>query len=154
MSKLEITKSPYLAEVEVSYKTKVKAADRPLLNDSQKCYGYLMDIWSGKIEYCEEFVIVMLNRANKSLGWVKISQGGVAGTVVDRKMILQPAILANASSIVISHNHPSGNKTPSQEDLRLTKEIQAACKFMDIKLVDHIIITFEGYYSFADEGVL
>ena len=150
----ELVKSPCLAEVQITYKTKVKPSDRPLLNDSQKCYNYLMDIWSGKIEYCEEFVIVMLNRANKSLGWVKISQGGVTGTVVDRKMILQPALLANASSIVIAHNHPSGSTKPSEQDLRLTKEIQAACKFMDITLIDHVIVTFEGYYSFADEGQL
>lgn len=154
MRKLEAIKSSCLAEVEVMYKTKVKPSDRPLLNSSTLCYDYLIDVWSGKIEYCEEFIIVMLNRANKALGWVKISQGSAAGTVVDSRMILQPAILANASGIILAHNHPSGNKRPSEQDLQLTKKIQAACKFMDISLIDHIIVTTEGYYSFADEGQL
>jgi DNA repair protein RadC len=148
----ELTKAPYLAEVEVLYKTKVKAKDRVKLNDSKKCYEYLLDAWSGKIEYCEEFIIVLVNRANQALGWVKISQGSVAGTVVDVKMILQPAILANASGIILAHNHPSGNTRPSDQDLALTKKVQAACKFMDISLIDHLIITTEAYYSFADEG--
>lgn len=152
MRKLEPIKSWCLAEVEVMYKTKVKPSDRPLLNSSTLCYDYLIHAWSGKIEYCEEFIIVMLNRANKALGWVKISQGSAAGTVVDSRMILQPAILANASGIILAHNHPSGNKKPSEQDLQLTKKIQAACKFMDISLIDHIIVTTEGYYSFADEG--
>jgi DNA repair protein RadC len=148
----ELTKSPCLAEVQIIYKTKVKPSDRPILNNSELCYKYLLDVWSGNIEYCEEFIIVMLNRANKALGWTKISQGGIAGTIVDRRMILQPALLANASAIILAHNHPSGSKIPSEQDLKLTKEIQAACKYMDINLVDHLIVTTEGYYSFADEG--
>jgi len=150
----ELTISPLLAEVELSYKTKIKPSQRPQLNDSKKVYDYLLDVWTGNIEYFEEFVVVFLNRHNKALGWKKISQGGVAGTVVDVKLILQGAILANASGIVLAHNHPSGNTRPSEGDLALTKKIQAACKFMDINIIDHIIVTTENYYSFADEGNL
>jgi DNA repair protein RadC len=105
-------------------------------------------------EYVEHFCILMLNRANKVLGIEKISTGGAAGTVVDTKVIFKKALEKNASSIILCHNHPSGTLRPSQQDLTLTKNLTAAGKFMDIPIIDHMILTSGGYVSLADEGYL
>lgn len=102
----------------------------------------------------EEFWILILNRANLVIKKEMISRGGVSGTVVDTKIIFKAAIENYASSIVICHNHPSGNLKPSEADMRITKTIKDAGKIMEIPLLDHLIITENGFYSFADEGVL
>ena len=98
--------------------------------------------------------MLLLNRANKVLGIFQASSGGVTGTVADPKLILVAALKSNASSLVISHNHPSGNLKPSRQDEELTMKIKEAAKFLDIRLLDHLIVTPEAYYSFADEGIL
>lgn len=108
----------------------------------------------GKLDWVEEFVVIALNRANKVLGFYKISSGGVSGTVADPKVIFQFALLSNASAIIISHNHPSGNVKPSTADLALTKKIKGAADYLDISVLDHIIVTDESHFSFADEGIL
>lgn len=102
----------------------------------------------------EEFWILLLNRSNKVIDKMKISQGGVAGTVIDKKIILKMALENLASSIILCHNHPSGNINPSQADIEITKGINDAAKLMDIKLLDHIIVADQDYYSFLDEGLL
>lgn len=102
----------------------------------------------------EEFWILMLNRANKIIGKHPVSQGGIAGTVVDAKMVFKPAVEHSASSVILCHNHPSGNRQPSQEDIKLTKKLQDAGTNLDVKVIDHIIVTDSGYFSFADEGLL
>ncbi|MDQ3047429.1 MAG: DNA repair protein RadC [Bacteroidota bacterium] len=102
----------------------------------------------------EEFWLLMLSRANEVIRKEQISKGGVAGTVVDTKIIFKAAIETYASSIIICHNHPSGNLKPSDADIRLTKNIKEAGKVMEIPLLDHIIFTDNGYYSFGDEGLL
>ena len=102
----------------------------------------------------EEFWILILNRANFVIKKEMISRGGVAGTVVDTKIIFKAAIENYASSIIICHNHPSGNLKPSEADVKITKTIRDAGKIMDIPLLDHVIITDEAFYSFADEGGL
>lgn len=102
----------------------------------------------------EEFWILMLNRANLVIRKEQISRGGVAGTVVDAKLIFKAAVDHHASSIIICHNHPSGNTKPSEADIRLTKNIKEAGKVMEIPLLDHLIFTDHGYYSFGDEGLL
>jgi DNA repair protein RadC len=98
--------------------------------------------------------VILLNRANKVLGICEVSTGGVAGTVADPKVIFAAALKALASSIILSHNHPSGNLAPSQADIELTHKLKAAGRFLELPILDHIIMTSEGYYSFADEGVL
>jgi len=98
--------------------------------------------------------VLLLNRANRVLGFVKISEGGVSGTVVDPKKIFQIALKANASGIILAHNHPSGNTTPSASDESITAKIVAAGKFLEISVLDHLIITSEQYFSFSDEGRL
>lgn len=101
----------------------------------------------------EEFWLIMLNRANLVIKKELISRGGVSGTVVDTKIIFKTAIGNHASSIIICHNHPSGNLKPSDADLKITKNIKEAGKIMEIPLLDHLIITDNGFYSFADEGL-
>ena len=102
----------------------------------------------------EEFWVLYLNRSNRVIDQVKISQGGVSGTVIDVRIIMKHAIEKLASSIIISHNHPSGNLEPSGADIQITKKIQQAAEFHDIKVLDHIIIGEQDYYSFADERIL
>lgn len=102
----------------------------------------------------EEFWIILLNKANKVLNKVLISKGGQSATVVDAKVIFKAALEHNASSIILAHNHPSGNLSPSQEDMNITKKIVSAAKLIDFSVLDHIIMTDKAYYSFADEGLI
>ena len=100
----------------------------------------------------EEFWILLLDRSNKVINKVQISIGGVSGTVVDPKIVYKRALEQYAVSIILAHNHPSGNLTPSQADLKLTEKLKNAGKFLDLQVLDHLIVTDSGYYSFADEG--
>jgi len=102
----------------------------------------------------EEFWLLMLNRSNILIKKELISRGGVAGTVVDTKIIFKTAVDNYASSIIVCHNHPSGNIKPSDEDIKITKALKEAGKIMDIPVNDHLIFTENGYYSFADEGLI
>ncbi len=144
-----------VAEVELVYKTKVKASERPKINTVKECYKLLKELWNeDTIEMQEEFKVMLLNRANKVIGVYEASSGGLTGTVADPRLILAVAIKSLAVSIILSHNHPSGNLKPSRADEELTQKIKVAASYHDIKVIDHIIITSEGYYSFADEGLL
>ncbi|HOX77703.1 MAG TPA: JAB domain-containing protein [Bacteroidales bacterium] len=107
-----------------------------------------------RLEHIEEFVVICLNRANRMLGWAKISSGGLSGTVADPKVIFQIALKSNASSIILAHNHPSGSLQSSEMDIRLTRKNKEAGLMLDLQALDHIILTTEGYYSFAEEGCL
>ena len=102
----------------------------------------------------EEFWVILLNRANVVMRKTAISRGGVAGTVADPKMIFKEALEQLASSIILVHNHPSGNRNPSAADIQLTKKLKEAGNFLDLPILDHLIFTESGYYSFADEGIL
>jgi len=107
----------------------------------------------GGLEH-EEFWVLLLNRAHRVIKTVKISQGGLTGTVIDQRLIFKHALESKATSIVVAHNHPSGNKKPSETDISITKKIKKGAELLDIHLLDHIIIANEVYYSFADEGIL
>jgi DNA repair protein RadC len=102
----------------------------------------------------EVFAVVFLNRANKINHFEIISKGGITGTVADPRVILKTALEQDATSIVLCHNHPSGNLKPSRQDEDLTLKIKEAAKYFDIRVMDHIIVSEDGYYSFADEGIL
>ncbi len=115
---------------------------------------YVRNFYDTDIEIYESFFIVLLNRSINTIGYVKISQGGVAGTVVDPKIVAKYAIESLCSSIILVHNHPSGDTKPSKEDKRLTKTITEGLNYFNIVVLDHLIITKDSYYSFADEGIL
>lgn len=144
-----------VAEVELSYKSKIKASERPKITHSSDAAELLRGLWNeNKIDFVEQFKVLLLNRANRVLGIVEISSGGITGTVADPKLVFVAALKANAVGIIIAQNHPSSNLKPSRADEELTQKIKNAGKFLDIALLDHIILTSEGYFSFADEGLL
>jgi DNA repair protein RadC len=145
-----------ISEVKLIYRTKVKASDRPYVKSSRDAFGIFMKNWDlGSIEHIEEFKLMLLTKLNKVLGVASISRGGISGTVTDVRIILQYAIKANASGIIICHNHPSGHLQPGDSDLAITKKIKESASVMDIQLLDHLIIVPEGeYYSIADSGLI
>ena len=107
------------------------------------------------IGYKETFKVLLLNNANKIIGYTTISEGGLSSTIVDVRVVMQTALVCNATSMILTHNHPSGNTRPSSQDDSLTKKIKAACDIMEIRLLDHIIVTpTDNYYSYNDEGRL
>jgi DNA repair protein RadC len=130
----------------------INTTERPKINGSKDAYelvkGDLMDLPH------EEFWVIMLNRANRLLKKHQISLGGVHGTVADPKIIFKTALESLASGIIVAHNHPSGNLTPSQQDIDLTKKLKEAGKLLEIQLLDHVIIASKNYFSFADEGLM
>ena len=141
-----------VGEVELNYKpTQIQKVQ---IKTSSDAWKYLLTIWSDKIEFIEEFYIILLNRANNSIGYYKLSQGGTTGTVVDEKLVFQAAIISNACSLIIAHNHPSGNLKPSESDAQITKKLKTIGDFHNIKILDHVIVTKNDYFSFADEGLL
>ena len=102
----------------------------------------------------EEFWILFLNRANRIIGKQPVSTGGMSGTVVDPKIIFKAALDNKASSVILCHNHPSGNTRPSEADIRLTRNLVEAGKVLEISVIDHVIVTQNGFFSFADEGII
>lgn len=144
-----------VCEVSVSYSPKVKASERYQVFNSKDLYDLLIKFYDeNTIEYKESMKLVLLNKSNKVLGVHHLAEGGIDGVFCDVRQILQIALLTNSTSIAISHSHPSGNTTPSIADKKLTAAIQEGAKTMNIQLLDHIIVTPEKYYSFADEGLI
>lgn len=144
-----------VAEVELVYRTKVKPSQRPQIKCSEDISKILRQIWNtDKIEMVEEFKVLFLNTRNKVLGVFDASSGGITGTVADPRIILAAAIKANAVNIILAHNHPSGCTRPSRQDEQLTLKIKEAAKYLDMNVMDHVIMTSEEYYSFADEGLM
>ena len=144
-----------VSEVELVYKTNVKASERPIIKSSKDSYEVFLQTWDdNKIQFQEEFKVLLLNRGNKVMGVYLASAGGISGTVADPRLILAVAIKSLCVSMILAHNHPSGNLKPSRDDEHVTAKIKEAAKYHDIKVLDHIIVSTEGYYSFADEGLL
>lgn len=142
-----------IAEVQLSYSSKVRASDRTRISSSIDAVDIFRHIFPG-IEHREYFYAMLLNRGNFVLGYYEVSKGGISGTVVDVRLIMQAAIKANASAIILSHNHPSGNLQASDADIRITRKIKQACSVLDISLLDHVILTSPGYLSMADDGLI
>lgn len=153
--KLQLPDWTKVAEVELVYKTKVKASERPKINSSRDIYEIMRQLWdANKMDMLEEFKVLLLNRGNRIIGVYEVSSGGITGTVADPRLILAAALKSLSVGIVLCHNHPSGNLTPSRADEQLTRKIKEAAAYHDITVLDHIILTGEGYLSFADEGLL
>ena len=130
-----------VSEVQLSYKSNVKSSTRYKINSSQDAY--------------ELFKVVLLNQSNRVLGIVPISEGGISATYVDVRLILQAALLANATQVILAHNHPSGSMKPSTLDDVLTEKVRKVAELMEIHVADHIILSPEKeYYSYHDEGKL
>ncbi|NNF34914.1 MAG: JAB domain-containing protein [Saprospiraceae bacterium] len=142
-----------ISEIEIAYKN--TQTDRVKLRNSYAVKQLLMDNWNmDTIELLEEFKIILLNRAHYVLGIYPLSKGGITGTVADVRLIFSTALKCNATSVILAHNHPSGNRNPSEIDIRLTKKIKKAGELLDIGILDHIILTKDDYYSFADSALM
>jgi len=140
-------------QIRLFYKGKIKPSELPKITNSLDAYQVFMANWDlGRIELQEQFKVLLLNRNNRVLGYHTVSTGGTAGTVVDVKLLFAVALKAKASSLIVAHNHPSGNLKASEEDLALTKKLTSAGKFLEMPVLDHLIVTREGYYSFANDG--
>lgn len=142
-----------IAALELGQRRKLLSLqNRPLISSSKEAYlalaPLLMDLDT------EEFWILLLNQANRMIGREKISSGGLAITSVDSRVVFKKALESNATSIVLCHNHPSGNLRPSQADLDLTQRMRKAGEQLEILVQDHLIVSEAGYYSFADEGII
>ncbi|UCS92339.1 JAB domain-containing protein [Echinicola marina] len=147
--------SNQVAEIVLSYRPNSKVSEKPQIVSSLTANRILRANWDeSKIAFIEEFKVILLNRANRVLGIINASSGGTAGTVVDLKVIFGAAMKSSASAMIIAHNHPSGTMKPSEQDKRLTEKMVKAGKLLELPVLDHIILTPEGYYSFADDGGL
>ena len=139
-----------VAALELLNRKNKEEADAKFINSSADAAAYLRPMLQNLQK--EVFGVVFLNQANKIIHFEIISQGGITGTVVDPRIIFKNAFTHNATGIILAHNHPSGSLKPSTADIQLTDKIKSASAFMEIRLLDHIIISENGYYSFSDEG--
>jgi DNA repair protein RadC len=138
-----------ISEIKVSYTNDNKNNFK--ITSSQTSYDAFLDSWDKDIiELQEEFKVLLLSRSNQVLGIYSLSKGSTSATIVDAKLVFSVALKCNAASIIIAHNHPSNNLKPSQADKSLTKKLKTAGEYLDVKLLDHIIVTSGGYYSFSD----
>lgn len=129
-----------------------KFLDKPLVNSSKDIADFLQNSLEDKKH--EVFIVVLLNQANKVISYETVSVGGLTCTIVDPRLIIKKALLADAVKIILCHNHPSGSLKPSKADEQITNMVKEAALLMDIRLIDHLIISDEGYYSFSDNGKL
>jgi DNA repair protein RadC len=141
--------------IKVNFDKKVKKTELVQITSSDSVVKVLRKVFNADtFDWTEEFILLCLNRQNTVVGFYKVSSGGISGTIADPRVIFTTALNCLATSIIIAHNHPSGNLQPSQADKEITTKIKEAGKMLDIRLLDHIILTDTGYYSFMDEGNL
>ena len=148
MKNIDFTKMYKAAEVKLTYITKVKASHRIHIQSAEDAACLFFMVWDiTTIEHIEEVKMIMLNRANRVLGVAHLTKGGLNGSIIDTRVILQYAIKSNAAAIILAHNHPSGNLGASEADIRITRNVKEALKLVDIELLDHMILTYEEKYS-------
>ena len=151
----DFRRSPKLAEIRVSYKSRTKASARTDVREARDVVAYLREVWDANtLELSEQFLIVCLNGSHQAIGWVRISAGGFTQTVVDPRLVFAVALQTASSAIVLAHNHPSSSVKPSPEDIQLTKRLCDAGNLLNVKVLDHIILTRDSYASFAELGLL
>ena len=142
-----------VAALELGRRRRLETAlEKPKITSSKNAFE-LMQPYIGDLNH-EEFWVIYLNNSNKVLARQQLSKGGFTGTLVDTRLVLKKALEVSATGLILCHNHPSGKLTPSQSDKNLTKKIIEAGSVMDIKVLDHLIVTEKSYFSFADEGIL
>lgn len=143
-----------ISHIEIIYRRKVKASLRPKVKRGKEAYCLFRDNWDdGRMALVEDFKILLLDRNAACMGICAIASGGIDGILVDKRLIFATALKARAVYLVLGHNHPSGNLTPSKADIRLTADIYEAGQLLNIPVRDHIILTDEGYTSFSEEGI-
>lgn len=149
-------RTPSLAELKVSDRRGRPKTDKPvrvpvLVSSPVSCEQYLRSVWDDDtMELREEFVLLCLNGAHEVLGWVKLHTGGFNQSPVDLRLVLGVALLTASSAVIVAHNHPSGNLTPSPEDVALTRRLKEAGALIGVRVLDHLILTRDGYYSFNE----
>jgi DNA repair protein RadC len=122
------------------------------ITGSDTAADFIRQFYGDDIEVFESSFILLLNNAHKTIGFAKISQGGITGTVIDVRLVAKYAVEAMATAVILAHNHPSGNLKYSQSDLAITEKVKNGLNILDINLIDHLILTAEGHYSFADNA--
>ncbi|MGH1385108.1 JAB domain-containing protein [Kordia sp.] len=142
-----------IPEINVSYSNENNCKVK--ITNSQQTYKVAMDKWNqDTIEFQEEVKILLLNNSNIVLGMHELSKGGGTSSIIDIKIVVSIALKCNAFGVILLHNHPSGGLKPSGADKNITKRLKQACNYLDIQLIDHLIITKCGYFSFTDEKLL
>ena len=146
---------PVIAEVSLSYKSTRPVDTLPRITSPDEAAAYLRSIWDdGQLDFREQFILVLLDNQKHVLGWNLVSSGGPTATIVEIASIFQAALLGNANSVLLAHNHPSGNPKASSADIKLTKRAVEAGKLLGITVDDHIILYRGGYTSFRNKGLI
>ena len=127
---------------------------RQKISSSKNAEQFIRQFYGDDLDVYESFFLLLLNQANETVGYAKISQGGIAGTIVDVKIIAKYVVDTLSQAVVLAHNHPSGNIRPSQADETITTRIKATLNLFDCKVLDHIILTADNYFSFQDNGLI
>jgi DNA repair protein RadC len=127
---------------------------RQKISSSKDAEQFIRQFYGDDLQVYESFFLLLLNQANETVGYAKISQGGIAGTIVDVKIIAKYVVDTLSQAVVLAHNHPSGNIRPSQADENITTRIKATLNLFDCKVLDHIILTADNYFSFQDNGLI
>ncbi|MFC4163437.1 JAB domain-containing protein [Epilithonimonas zeae] len=140
-------------EIKLSYSRKGNC-ERSIASSRDAVEVFRAHFDAEEMDYRESFFALYLNQANKVLGIKKISECGISSTLVDVRIVMQAALLCNATAMIVAHNHPSGNLKPSSADIQMTSQIKEAGKVLNISLLDHVILTSDCYFSFADDGLM
>lgn len=143
-----------VGEIELTFKRFVNVDQMLSIKSSQNVAKIIRDFWPQDIELRERVYAIFLNKQLEILSIFEVSSGGISSSIVDIKLILGNALINLSSSIILAHNHPSGGLTPSYHDIDMTKKLVAAANYLELKINDHIIITSDSYFSFADQGIL
>ncbi|QDK82621.1 DNA repair protein [Spirosoma sp. KCTC 42546] len=155
MTQLNLQSLFKVSEVEIIYRNKTPYQDRIQITKSTTAYEILRQSWDeNRMELVEQFKILLLDQKNNCLAISDIATGGMSACIADPKLIFATALKARATGIILAHNHPSSNLQPSEADKILTRKIKEGGKLLDIAILDHLIVTPQNYYSFADEGCM
>ena len=140
-----------VSEIEIKYTPAIKKQDRVKITNSQKAYNTFLNNWNhNTVELYEEFKVMLLNKANEVIGISTIAKGGMSSCLVDLKLLFALTLKSASPVIILAHNHPSGNLKPSDADKRIYEKVKKASEYLDIQILDNMIITKDGYYSFID----
>lgn len=141
-------------DIQIKYSPKLKASERIKLENPDVAVNIFRQLFADNMQLTEAVAVLLLSKANKLLGTKIISTGGIDSTVIDQRIIFQLALKTNATGIILGHNHPSGNINPSEQDKSITKKVKNGCDILGFNLIDHLIITDEDSFSFANEGLI